>query len=65
MSLLLSKKHLRVEIPQTIDGKNLLYDDNRLPVMKTVFLAQKGLLKAISLKDQKNYRQKLLLWKVI
>jgi len=38
MSLLLSKKHLRVEIPQTIDGKNLLYDDNRLPVMKTVFL---------------------------
>ena len=38
MSLLLSKKHLRVEIPQTIDGTTILYDENRRPVMKTVFL---------------------------
>jgi len=38
MSLLLSKKHLRVEIPQTIDGVNLLYDDNKRVVIKTVFL---------------------------
>ena len=38
MSLLLSKKHLRVEIPQTIDGINILYDENKRPVIKTVFL---------------------------
>ena len=38
MSLLLSKKHLRVEIPQTIDGMNLLYDENMKPVIKTVYL---------------------------
>ena len=38
MSLLLSKKHLRVEIPQTTDGVNLLYDENMRPVIKTVFL---------------------------
>ena len=38
MSLLLSKKHLRVEIPQTIDGVNLLYDENQKVVIKTVYL---------------------------
>ena len=38
MSLLLSKKHLRVEVPQTSDGVTLLYDDNQRPVMKTVIL---------------------------
>ncbi len=38
MSLLLSKKHLRVEIPQTIDGINLLYDDNGKVIIKTVYL---------------------------
>jgi len=38
MSLLLSKKHLRVEIPQTIDGIHLLYDDNKNVVIKTVYL---------------------------
>ena len=38
MSLLLSKKHLRVEIPQTVDGINLLYDENRRVVTKTVYL---------------------------
>ena len=38
MSLLLSKKHLRVEIPITIDGTTILYDEKRHPVTKTVFL---------------------------
>jgi hypothetical protein len=38
MSVLLSKKHLRVEIPQTIDGINLLYDENGKVVIKTVYL---------------------------
>ena len=38
MSLLLSKKHLRVEVPQTSDGVTLLYDDNKRPVTKTVIL---------------------------
>jgi len=38
MSLLLSKKHLRVEIPQTIDGINLLYDEQMKVVIKTVYL---------------------------
>ena len=38
MSLLLSKKHLRVEVPQTSDGVTLLYDENKRPVTKTVIL---------------------------
>jgi cob(I)alamin adenosyltransferase len=38
MSLLLSKKHLRVEIPQTIDGMNTLIGDDGRAVIKTVFL---------------------------
>ena len=38
MSLLLSKKHLRVEIPQTIDGMNALIGDDGRVVIKTVFL---------------------------
>ena len=38
MSLLLSKKHLRVEIPQTIDGMNALIGDDGRVVLKTVFL---------------------------
>ena len=38
MSNLLSKRHLRVEVPQTSDGVTLLYDDNQRVVTKTVFL---------------------------
>ena len=45
MSLLLSKKHLRVEIPLTADGVTLLYDDNQRPVTKVVFLPLSAKLK--------------------
>lgn len=45
MSLLLSKKHLRVEIPQTIDGMNVLVDENNKVVTKTVFLPFSAKLK--------------------
>jgi len=45
MSLLLSKKHLRVEIPQTIDGMNTLIGDDGKAVIKTVFLPLSAKLK--------------------
>jgi len=48
MSLLLSKKHLRVEIPQTIDGTTILYDEKRNPVTKTVYLPFSAKLKVES-----------------
>jgi len=45
MSLLLSKKHLRVEIPLTIDGMNSLIGDDGRAVTKTVFLPFSAKLK--------------------
>ena len=45
MSLLLSKKHLRVEIPQTIDGMNTLIGDDGKVVYKTVYLPFSAKLK--------------------
>ena len=38
MSLLLKKKHLLIEVPQTIDGINLRYDAFGKPVIKTTIL---------------------------
>lgn len=48
MSLLLSKKHLRVEIPLTIDGMNSLIGDDGRAVTKTVYLPFSAKLKVES-----------------
>ncbi len=61
MSLLLSKKHLRVEIPQTIDGVNSLLDENNKLVTKTVFLpfTAKRMIESNQAKKPKHLQAKI------
>ena len=61
MSLLLSKKHLRVEVPQTIDGINSLLDDNNRLVTKTVYLpfSAKRMIESNQAKKPKHLQAKI------
>ena len=61
MSLLLSKKHLRVEIPQTIDGMNTLIGDDGRVVTKIVFLpfTAKRVLESNQAKKPKHLQAKV------
>jgi len=61
MSLLLSKKHLRVEVPQTIDGINSLLDENNRLVTKTVFLplSAKRMIESNMAKKPKHLQAKI------